>query len=77
MWETPLPTGFDTSMHDMHVLASRLVVLHPPPTCPVLLVHALQGFLTGSCRDSIQRLLPNTGTMPSTSPLNTHSFRAT
>jgi hypothetical protein len=46
-------------------------------TCPLLLYQGLQGFSVGSPSEATQRLLPSTGTMPSTSPLNTHIFRPT
>jgi hypothetical protein len=45
------------------------------PTCLLLLYHGLQGLTVGRPSEATQRLLPSTGTMPSTSPLNTHIFK--
>jgi hypothetical protein len=45
-------------------------------TWPVWLCQARQGVSTGSPRDLIQRRLPRTGTMPSTSPENTQITRS-
>jgi hypothetical protein len=52
------------------MLAAAFITTHCL-TWPLLLYQGLQGFTVGRPMEATQRLLPSTGTMPSTSPLKT------